>query len=114
MDKSRAPYLTTDIDQHAVNAWAVASARAQDSLLYDVDGEKMSAAEAAYRVYQQRNELRTILAPILSGPCRWHPVDLTYYCLLCDQARDDAATHAPDCPTRAAARLLGRTPAGTG
>jgi hypothetical protein len=52
-------------------------------------------------------ELRAVLGPILTAPCRWDAGRREYACVLCDEARDDAATHRPDCPVLRRDELLG-------
>jgi hypothetical protein len=82
--------------------------RAEDASLYDCDGEKLTAAEAAYRAFTQRNELRAILEPLLDKP---------FFggrdgddCGFCEAGYAGSATHSPDCPALEANknRLLGR------
>jgi hypothetical protein len=89
--------------------------RAEDASLYDCDGEKLTAAEAAYRAFTQRNELRRILEPLLANPLReiWTYSGPDKTCIFCE-AHVNAdypfppERHDSDCPVRQADRLLGR------
>ena len=83
-------------------------APADAGLLYDVDGESLSAPEAAYRVYQQRNELRRILAPILDAEGLAGCAEDC--CQFCGRSLGLVPRHEPHCLVLDRDRLLGRTP----